>query len=57
MFKKDLETLEGRLRRELVKREQLGGFDAHADTIIVILDALYKITQHLRERAREKKGE
>lgn len=58
MTRSDLEYLVKQLRAELVKRQALGGFDAHADTIVLLTEAIYKLSSHLLEQIpRQKKAD
>lgn len=51
MTRQDLEDLEKRLRAEVVKRGQLGGYNSEAECLMFLSEAMYKIVQHLREKA------
>lgn len=51
MTRSDLEYLEKEIRKELAHREALGGIDFNAGVILLLLKAVYKITQHLLEKA------
>ena len=54
MTRSDLEELEKRLRAEVVKRHGLGGYNSEAECLMFLSEAMYKITQHLREGAPRK---
>lgn len=54
MTLEDLEYLEGQLRKELIKRQSLGGYNSEAECLMLLTEAMYKITQHLREKAPKK---
>lgn len=54
MTREDLEQLEGQLMAEVVKRRSLGGYNSEAECLMFLSEAMYKITQHLREKAPRK---
>lgn len=54
MNRQDLEDLEKRLRAEVVKRQSLGGYNSEAECLMFLSEAMYKIVQHLREKAPRK---
>lgn len=57
MTRAELEELEAALRKLTSIRRQLGGFDANAEAIMLICEALTQIVTHLRENApRQKKS-
>ena len=51
MNRVDLEGLERRLRAEVERRQHLGGYNSDAECLMLLTEAMYKITQHLREWA------
>ena len=51
MTREDLEELEKTLMRLVVNRRQLGGFDANAEAVLILSEALLLLTRHLREKA------
>lgn len=51
MTRADLIELETRLRAEVVKRGNLGGYNSEAECLMFLSEAMYKIVQHLREKA------
>lgn len=44
----DLEELERRLKAEVEKRQHLGGYNSDAECLMLLTEAMYKITQHVR---------
>ncbi len=54
MTREDLELLEKQLRAEVVKRHSLGGYNSEAECLMFLSEAIYKIAQHLREKAPRK---
>ena len=50
MTRAELEQVEASLTRLVGTRRQLGGFDANAEAILVMGEALLKINQHLLEK-------
>lgn len=50
----DLEYLEAQLRKEVVKRQSLGGYNSEAECLMFLAEAMYKIVQHLREKTPRK---
>lgn len=53
MKKADLEEMEAAIMAEVVKRRQLGGFDANAETILKLTEWVYKLTQHAADAAKK----
>lgn len=51
MTREDLEELEAVLMKLVVNRRSLGGFDTNAEAILVMAEALFVLTRHLREKA------
>ena len=51
MTRADLEELTKRLRVEVVKRGQLGGYNSEAECLMFLSEAMYKIATHLLEKA------
>lgn len=54
MTKQELQELEKLMMEELVKRRRLGGFDANADTILVLSEVLYKVVNHMASKETKK---
>lgn len=55
--REDFEEIERVLMKEIVHRRQLGGFDANAPAVLILLETFYKVVVHLRERMpRDKKA-
>ena len=50
MNRDDLEDLEKALMKLVVHRRQLGGFDANAEAVLILSEALYNVVRHLREK-------
>lgn len=55
MTRESLNELEHTLMELVANRRKLGGFDTNAAAILVLGDALLKITMHLQEKERPKK--
>jgi hypothetical protein len=51
MTRDELEAMEEKIMDEFAKRRALGGFDANASTILLVLRWIYEITRHERENA------
>lgn len=51
MKKADLEKLEGIVLEELVKRRQLGGYNADAAGLILLTDAMRHLIRHIIDNA------
>lgn len=54
MTREDLEYLEAQMRKEVVKRQSLGGYNSEAECLMLLTEAIYKISQHLREQSPRK---
>lgn len=52
MTRAELKQIEGALAALLAKVRSLGGYDAHAETEMIIVEVLYELTKHLREKAK-----
>lgn len=57
MTRDDLERIERELEGLVVDRRRLGGFDVNAEGILIIGEAILRITRHLREKAPKVKRE
>lgn len=44
--------METALANLLAKVRSLGGYDAHAETEMIIVEVLYELTKHLREKTK-----
>ena len=51
MTRDDLDEMEAKIMEEFAKRRALGGFDANAATILLMIKWVYEITRHLKEKA------
>ena len=54
MKKEDLAEMTAEIMAETVKRRQLGGFDANAETILKMIQWQLKMAQHLEDMAPKK---
>lgn len=52
MTRDEMVALRKRIMTLLAERKKLGGFDTHAETIIEILDAMAKLTDHILSKTR-----
>lgn len=57
MKKDDLVQLEATMMKEVVRRRLLGGYSVEAEGVLVLSEALYRITQHLVETYPEQGNE
>ena len=55
MIKKELDELEKEVMKEVVKRRGLGGFDANAETILLLTEWMLKIIRHMNEQMSRKR--
>ena len=56
MTRAELKQMEASLTMLVETRRQLGGFDANAEAILIVGEALLKINQHLIEKEPSKKS-
>jgi hypothetical protein len=50
MNRSDLDDLEEKIMDEFAKRRALGGFDANAATILLLIRWVYELTRHLKDK-------
>lgn len=55
MTRQDLIELEKILMAEVVKRRSLGGYSAEAEGLLTHAEALFRIVQHLKDKAPREK--
>lgn len=55
MKKEELEELEQILHDEYSRRRKLGGYSAEAEGLLILSEALFKITCHLNDNYPKKK--
>ena len=55
MKRKDMEDMSRALMAEIVRRRQLGGYNADAATLEMLANATYEIVRHLMEKAPREK--
>ncbi len=51
----DLADLEKQMMKEVVKRRSLGGFDANAETILLLCEWIFKLTGHIIDQEKHAK--
>lgn len=50
MTRADFDELEKTVMKELVTRRQLGGYNAEAGVILIILESQLRVIQHIRDK-------
>lgn len=55
MKRDELETVEDKLLREIARRRNLGTYNPDAPAILMLAEAVYELTRHLKEQIPEPK--